>query len=76
MENAKLHCVFHKAPVRIISTQRLPEADPLMFLDLSAGTQISEDLSDCFKCNIDPVKYLINNNLLMLIKKKKQKKNL
>lgn len=52
MENAKPHCIFHKAPVGIISTQRLPEADPLMFLDRSPGMQISEDLSDCFKRNI------------------------
>lgn len=38
MENAKPHCIFHKAPVSNISSQRLPVADPLMFPDSPPGT--------------------------------------
>lgn len=52
MENAKPHCIFHKAPVRIISIQGLPEVDPWLALDFSLGLQISEDISEGFEYNI------------------------
>ncbi len=48
MENAKPHCIFHEAPVKNISTQRPPEADPIMVLDFPPETPTSKDLSDCF----------------------------
>lgn len=40
MENAKPHCIFHKAPVRNIFTQRLP--DLIVFLDFFPAFRLFE----------------------------------
>lgn len=61
MENAKPHCIFHKAPVSNISSQRLPVADPLMFPDFPPRDPIHH-LSGCFDSvhNYQDIRWLLN----------------